>query len=166
MLVERLLRSTLGKRIKEAGLEKGWYTVFIRRKHPLNRLRSHILLAMPVCVVKVDNYINAYIDNKEMTLPGWEEEVNGEIIHHKGVTMKWDKWTDMFISMKAMDRVMNNKFSKTMRIIELGEDEYSFMRLNKILRHNFDKFELLFEELDSNTIEMLNTDKCSFKRIG
>jgi hypothetical protein len=168
------LDSIISKRILEERLDNGFYTVYIRRKHTINIIRNTFYMAMPIAIIEVNNgkkYF--YIDNKKMELPPKIETIDGKEVVQKPIIMCWDKWNDAFLSLKSIDRVVNNRFKHRVSVVNRGIDAHTYRVLNRILRNGMDKYEFVFEELDDmivNTIKNnpnktmyeLNNDKISY----
>ena len=149
-------------------MDNGFYAVCIRRKHSVNIIRRTFTMTMPIAIIEVSNgkkYF--YIDNKKI------ETIDGKEVVQKPIVMRWDKWYDTFLSLKSIDRVVNNRFKHRVSVVNRGIDAHTYRVLNRILRNGMDKYEFVFEELDDmivNTIKNnpnktmyeLNNDKISY----
>lgn len=138
-------------------MDNGYYIVHLRRKHSVNVIRRTFVMTMPIAIIEVNKdgkYF--YIDNKKMELPPKIETIDGKEVVQKPIVMCWDKWNDAFLSLKSIDRVVNNKFKHRISIINRGIDVHMYKVLNRILRNSMNKYEFVFEELDDmivNTIK-------------
>ena len=155
-------------------MDNGFYAVHIRRKHSVNIIRRTFTMTMPIAILEVtEDGKYFYIDNKKMELPPKIETIDGKEVVQKPIIMRWDKWNDTFISLKSIDRVVNNRFKHRVSVVNRGIDAHTYRVLNRILRNGMDKYEFIFEELDDmivNTIKNnpnktmyeLNNDKISY----
>ena len=138
-------------------MDNGFYAVHIRRKHSVNIIRRTFTMTMPIAIIEVnENGKYFYIDNKKMELPPKIETIDGKEVVQKPIVMRWDKWYDTFLSLKSIDRVVNNRFKHRVSVVNRGIDAHTYRVLNRILRNGMDKYEFVFEELDDmivNTIK-------------
>ena len=168
------LDSIISKRILEEALDNGLYAVHIRRKHSVNIIRRTFTMSMPVAILEVnEDKKYFYIDNKKMELPPKIETIDGKEVVQKPIVMCWNKWNDAFLSLKSIDRVVNNRFKHRVSVVNRGIDAHTYRVLNRILRNGMDKYEFAFEELDdmivniiknniNKTMYELNNDKISY----
>lgn len=154
-------------------MDNGYYIVYLRRKHTVNIIRNTFNMSMPIAIIEVNKdgkYF--YIDNKKMELPPKIETIDGKEVVQKPIVMRWDKWNDTFLSLKSIDRVVNNRFKHRVSVVNRGIDAHMYRVLNRILRNSMDKYEFIFEELDdmivniiknniNKTMYELNNDKIS-----
>ena len=159
------LDSIISKRILEERLDNGFYTVYIRRKHTINIIRNTFYMAMPIAIIEVNNgkkYF--YIDNKKMELPPKIETIDGKEVVQKPIVMCWNKWNDAFLSLKSIDRVVNNRFKHRVSVVNRGIDAHTYRVLNRILRNSMDRYEFIFEELDDMIVNIIknNTNKTMY----
>lgn len=155
-------------------MDNGYYIVYLRRKHTVNIIRNTFNMSMPIAIIEVnENGKYFYIDNKKMELPPNIETIDEKEVVQKPIVVCWDKWNDTFLSLKSIDRVVNNRFKHRVSVVNRGIDAHTYRVLNRILRNGMDKYEFVFEELDDmivNTIKNnpnktmyeLNNDKISY----
>ena len=158
MLVEKLIDSIVKERLKNnITPEDGIYVLGIRRKSRVSCIRNIFDMAMLIAVDKIeDGKHYFYIDNKKMELFPEVEEKDGKQIVHKPVTMRWDKWYDAFLSTKAIDRVVNNKFKKNIKYIKRGNKFHTLSRLSRILRDRMDDYEFIYIPIDEIGVKVIN----------
>lgn len=131
-------------------------------------------MTMPIVIIEVnEDGTYFYIDNKKMELPPKIETIDGKEVVQKPIVMCWNKWNDTFLSLKSIDRVVNNRFKYRVSVVNRGIDAHTYRVLNRILRNGMDKYEFVFEELDdmivniiknniNKTMYELNNDKISY----
>lgn len=159
MLAEKLLDSIIKERINNTLPSDGYYVLCIRRKHSINIIRNTYSMSMPIGVIRIeDDKYHFYIDNKTMTLPPKVETIDGKEVVSKPITLKWDMWSDAFLSLKAIDRVVNNRFTKRIPYIMRGIDRYTLSKLVRILRYNWDKYEFVYDELDDAVVNIIENN--------
>lgn len=147
-------------------MDNGFYAVHIRRKHTVNTIRRTFTMTMPVAILEVNEdgkYF--YIDNKKMELPPKIETIDEKEVVQKPIVMCWDKWNDTFLSLKSIDRVVNNRFKHRVSVVNRGIDAHTYRVLNRILRNGMDKYEFVFEELDDIIVNIIknNTNKTMYE---
>lgn len=147
-------------------MDNGFYAIHIRRKHTVNIIRRTFTMTMPVAIIEVNKdgkYF--YIDNKKMELPPKIETIGEKEVVQKPIVMRWDKWTDTFLSLKSIDRVVNNRFKHRVSVVNRGIDGHTYRVLNRILRNGMDKYEFVFEELDDMIVNIIknNTNKTMYE---
>lgn len=147
-------------------MDNGFYTVYIRRKHSVNIIRRTFTMTMPVAILEVNEdgkYF--YIDNKKMELPPKIETIDEKEVVQKPIVMRWDKWYDTFLSLKSIDRVVNNRFKHRVSVVNRGIDAHTYRVLNRILRNGMDRYEFTFEELDDMIANIIknNTNKTMYE---
>lgn len=157
MLVEKLIDSIIKERLKNNDTpEDGIYVLGIRRKSRISCIRNTFDMAMLVAVDKIeDGKHYFYIDNKKMELFPEIEEKDGKQIVHKPVTIRWDRWYDAFLSAKAIDRVVNNKFKKNVRYIKRGNKFHTLSRLSRILRDHMENYEYVYIPIDEAGVKVI-----------
>lgn len=157
MLVEKLIDSIIKERLKSNDTPiDGIYVLGIRRKSRVSCIRNTFDMAMLVAVDKIeDGKHYFYIDNKKMELFPEIEEKDGKQIVHKPVTIRWDKWYDAFLSAKAIDRVVNNKFKKNIRYIKRGNKFHTLSRLSRILRDHMEDYEYVYIPIDEAGVKVI-----------
>ena len=162
-----LLEAIMRKRLQEQEHNNGIYMLWLCRKHGNKHIKTRhsFIIGMPLGVIKIDNNkYYMYNDHKIMTLLP-EIDDNNKV--QKPLVMRWDKWVDGFISEKAIDRVVNNKYRYFVRILDRGNDKRSYKRLNRILRNNWDNFYFEFEYLENNVKDMLNNNiEATWDKLG
>ena len=167
MSLENLIGSIMQERLREKEHNNDIYMLWLCRKHGNKNIktRHRFIIGMPLGVIKVNNNnYYMYNDHKIMTLL-LEIDDNNKV--QKPLIMRWDKWTDGFISEKAIDRVVNNKYRYFVRILDRGNDKKSYKRLNRILRNNWDNFYFEFEYLENNVKDMLNNNtEATWDKLG
>ena len=122
-------------------------------------------MTMPIAIIEVnENGKYFYIDNKKMELPPKIETIDEKEVIQKPIVMRWDKWYDTFLSLKSIDRVVNNRFKHRVSVVNRGIDAHTYRLLNRILRNSMDKHEFVFEELDDMIVNIIknNTNKTMY----
>lgn len=117
-------------------------------------------MTMPIAIIEVnEDGTYFYIDNKKMELPPKIETIDGKEVVQKPIVIRWDKWYDTFISLKSIDRVVNNRFKHRVSIVNRGIDAHMYRVLNRILRNSMDKYEFVFEELDDMIVNTIRNNE-------